>query len=339
MICILDAMSGDNAPLEIVKGAAMALEAYKDVDIVLVGDENIINATAEKAGVDIKRAKLVHADSILTMEDSPRAVVSAKKDSSMAIGLKMLADGEGDAFVSAGNTGALMTGATVYVKNIDGVRRAALAATLPLKAPTLLIDSGANLDPDAATLLQFAVMGSVYTEKQFGLDRARVGLINNGAESHKGTKIVKEAYGLLSESDTVDFVGNVEGKEIPFGKADVLVCDGFTGNVVLKTIEGMGKFAMGELKHIFKKNPLTMFSATLIKGGLRSLKKKFDASEHGGAPLLGIRKPVIKAHGSSDARAIMNAVRQAKVFADTGLIDEIGVKLGEINDGKEAENG
>lgn len=332
MICILDAMSGDNAPLEIIKGAAMALDAYKDVDIVLVGDENIIRETAKDSGADISRAKIVHAESVVTMEDSPRAIVAAKKNSSMATGLKMLAAGEGDAFVSAGNTGALMIGATVYVKNIDGVRRAALAATLPLKSPTLLIDSGANLDPDPETLVQFAVMGSVYMEKQFGIERARVGLVNNGAESHKGTKNVVETYKLLSASEVINFVGNIEGKEIPFGNSDVLVCDGFVGNVVLKTIEGMGKFAMGELKSVFKKSFFTMLSAAIVKGGLMSLKRKFDASEHGGAPFLGIKKPVIKAHGSSDARAVMNAVRQAKVFADTGLIDEIGEKLGKLRD-------
>lgn len=336
MICILDAMSGDNAPLEIVKGAAMALEKYPDIELVLVGDENIINKCAKDAGVNITRAKTVHTDAVLTMEDSPRAVVSSKKESSMAVGLKMLASGEGDAFVSAGNTGALMTGATIYVKNIDGVARAALATTLPLKAPTLLIDSGANLSPTADAMLSFAVMGSVYMEKQFGLKSARVGLINNGTESHKGTNSVIEAYKLLSESDEINFVGNVEGKEIPFSAADVLVCDGFVGNVVLKTIEGMGKFAMGELKGVFKQSILTMLAALLTKNGLYSLKRKFDASEYGGAPFLGIRKPVIKAHGSSDACAVMNAIRQAKIFADTGLIDEIKERLSLIPDGKDA---
>ncbi len=341
MICILDAMSGDNAPLEIIKGAAMSLEKYPDVEIILVGEEALIKETAENNNIDISRARLAHADSVVTMEDSPRSVVSAKKDSSMAVGLKMLANGEGDAFVSAGNTGALMTGATVFVKNIDGVERAALATTLPLKTPTLLIDSGANLYPEPAALLQFAVMGSVYMEKRFTLKRARVGLINNGAESHKGTKNVIEAYKLMGESSSINFVGNIEGKEIPFSKADVLVCDGFVGNVVLKTIEGMGKFAMGELKGVFKKNIFTKLSALIARNGLYSLRRKFDASEHGGAPFLGIRRPVIKAHGSSDARAVMNAVRQAKLFADTELISEVSERLEVLKHepGKDSENG
>ena len=329
MICILDVMSGDNAPLELLKGAAEAIKRFDDIKLILVGEEKVIRAVSEKEKIDISAAEIVDAPEVLTMEDNPRAVVAAKKNSSMAIGLKLLAEGRGDAFVSAGNTGALMTGATVYVRNIAGVKRAALATVLPLENPTLLIDSGSNLYPEPEALVQFAVMGGIYMKKQFGQGAARIGLLNNGTEEHKGTKLVQDTYKLLSEDSRVNFIGNVEGKEVPFGKCDVQVCDGFVGNILLKTIEGMGKFIMKRFKGVLLRNALTKLSSLTLLGGLRELKRNFDASEYGGAPFLGISKPVIKAHGSSDAKAIMNAVRQAKVFCDTGLISEIEERLSE----------
>ena len=242
----------------------------------------------------------------------------------------MLANGEGDAFVSAGNTGALLAGATLIVRRIKGVHRAAIGTVLPFPVPVLLLDSGANVEVDENTLLQFAVMGSAYMEKIYALPRARVGLLNNGTEPTKGTELYKSAYQVLSASELIDFVGNVEGKTIAFDTCDVLVCDGFTGNILLKSVEGMGKFFMSTLKSVFSKNLLTKASALAMRGKLKAFKKQFDASEHGGAPLLGISKPVIKAHGSSDARAVMNAVRQAVAYIDTGIIYDIAAHTGSL---------
>lgn len=335
MKIIIDVMSGDNAPLELVKGAVMAKENL-GVDVVTVGNEEIIKKIASDESLDISGIDIVHADEVINMEDDALSVVRAKNNSSMAIGLQMLSRGEGDAFVSAGNTGALLAGATLVVRRIKGIKRAAIGTVLPFPTPALLIDSGANIEVDEKTLEQFAVMGSVYMEKIYGLDAARVGLLNNGTESTKGTPLYKSANELLSSSDYIKFVGNVEAKELPFGACDVIVCDGFTGNVLLKSIEGMGKFFMKTLKNVFYENIFTKLTALLIKGKIGGLKKQFDASEHGGAPLLGIAKPVFKAHGSSDARAVMNAVRQAKSFVETGIINDIVAQAGSIKEREDA---
>jgi glycerol-3-phosphate acyltransferase PlsX len=238
----------------------------------------------------------------------------------MSVGLKALAHGEVDAFVSAGNTGALITGATIIVKRILGINRPAIASVIPLGNPILLMDSGANLTVTSDNICQFAFMGAKYMEKIYGLDRPRVGQLNNGAEYNKGTALQIESYQLLSESG-LNFVGNVEGKEIPFDVCDVIVADGYTGNIFLKTVEGMGKFLLKTLKELLMSNIATKLSALTMD--TKELKQRFDASEHGGAPLLGISKPVIKAHGSSDANAIKNAVRQAINFIESGVNDDI----------------
>jgi glycerol-3-phosphate acyltransferase PlsX len=254
------------------------------------------------------------------MEDNPICVVRDKKNSSMSVGLKTLAHGEVDAFVSAGNTGALITGATIIVKRIPGINRPAIASVIPLGNPILLMDSGANLTVTSDNICQFAFMGAKYMEKIYGLDRPRVGQLNNGAEYNKGTALQVESYQLLSESG-LNFVGNVEGKEIPFDICDVIVADGYTGNIFLKTVEGMGKFLLKTLKELLMSNIATKLSALTMD--TKELKQRFDASEHGGAPLLGISKPVIKAHGSSDANAIKNAVRQAINFIESGVNEDI----------------
>ena len=319
----VDVMSGDNAPLELIKGAVAAAEAF-EADITVVGDENIISDIAVKNEIDISSLTIVNATSVITMEDKPMCVVRDKKDSSMSVGLRMVANGEADAFVSAGNTGALITGATLIVKRILGINRPAIASVLPLENPVLLMDSGANLTVTSDNIMQFAFMGAKYMEKIYNLDRPRVGQLNNGTEYNKGNALQVESYQLLSESG-LNFVGNIESKAVPFCVCDVLVCDGYTGNILLKSIEGMSKFMMGILKDLLTTNLATQLSSLTMKEKLRDIKHRFDASEHGGAPILGISKPVIKAHGSSDANAIKNAVRQAIYFVETGINTDIAV--------------
>ena len=325
MKLILDAMGGDNAPLEILKGAAQAVAEYPDIELVLTGRENELRDLCEKEKISLERISFIDAPEVVTMEDPAQSVVMSKKNSSMGIGLRTLASGGGDAFISAGNTGALMTGATLLVRCVKGVKRAAIATILPMEKPVLMIDSGSNVTVTPEYLLQFAVLGSVYMEQLFGIERPKVGLLNNGTEDHKGTPTMVEAHKLLRACEGINFVGNVEAKTIPFGECDVLVTDGFTGNIVLKTIEGLSKFMMKKLKGIFLKNAFSKVAALMIKKEFSGLKKSFDASEYGGAPFLGISKPVFKAHGSSDAKAIKNAIRQARDYVSKGvpgIIDE-----------------
>ena len=323
MRIIVDVMSGDNAPLEIIKGAIDAALQFDNATIVMVGDENVISDIAVKNDLNLPaNVEIANAKSVITMEDKPMCVVREKKDSSMSVGLRMLANGEADAFVSAGNTGALITGATLIVKRIVGINRAAIASVLPLTNPVLLMDSGANLHVTSDNIVQFAFMGAKYMEKIYGIDRPRVGQLNNGTEYNKGLELQVESYQTLSESG-LNFVGNVESKEVPFGVCDVLVTDGYTGNIFLKSVEGMGKFMLGILKDVLYTNIATQVSALTMKSKIRDIKHRFDSSEHGGAPILGISKPVIKAHGSSDAKAIKNAVRQAIHFVETGINKDI----------------
>ena len=335
MRILVDAMSGDNAPLEILKGASLAAKEYKEHEILLVGDQNVISHIAVTNEIDITGIEIIHADTVITMEDNPICVVRDKKNSSMSVGLKTLSQGKVDAFVSAGNTGALITGATIIVKRISGINRPAIASVIPLGNPILLMDSGANLTVTSDNICQFAFMGAKYMEKIYGLDRPRVGQLNNGAEYNKGTALQVESYQMLMDSG-LNFVGNVEGKEIPFDICDVIVADGYTGNIFLKTVEGMGKFLLKTLKDILKSNIATKLSALTID--TKELKQRFDASEHGGAPLLGIAKPVIKAHGSSDANAIKNAVRQAIYFIKSGVNDDIIAFARDYDDRKMLED-
>ena len=321
MKIIIDAMGGDRAPLETVKGAALASLEY-DADIVLVGDEKKIKEILSDSCADMSKITVVNAESAVTMEDEPTAVVRDKKDSSMAVGLRMLKE-DGDAFVSAGNTGALHVGGSLIVRPIKGIKRAAIGTILPFKKPMILLDSGANVNVEPEYFVDWALMGQLYMKNVMGVDKPTVGLLNNGTEEHKGTQTEISAYKMLSEDDRINFVGNIEGKSVMSSPCDVIITDGFTGNVTLKTIEGMSKFLLGQLKGVFTANLFTKMSYLLVKNKLHGMKKSFDASEYGGAPLLGLKKPVIKAHGSADAMAIKNAVRQAIMFSKTGVTDQI----------------
>lgn len=318
----VDVMSGDNAPLEIINGAIEAAKEYAEHEIIIVGDENVISDMVVRNGLSLGNITIRHSTDVINMEDKPLAVVREKRNSSMSVGLKMLANGECDAFVSAGNTGALVTGATLIVKRILGINRAAIASILPLSCPVLLMDSGANLTVTSDNILQFAYMGAKYMEKIYGIERPRIGQLNNGTEYNKGNSLQTESYQMLTESG-LNFVGNIEAKEVPFDTCDVLVCDGFTGNVFLKSVEGMGKFLMGTLKDILTTNVATKASTLTMRTKLKDIKQRLDSAEHGGAPILGISKPVIKAHGSSDAKSIKNAVRQAIFCVETGINEDI----------------
>lgn len=324
MKIIIDVMGGDNAPEEIVRGAFQAAEEY-DTDIIMVGNENsIIEITDKyKLPIDLENISIIHTTEVVTMDDSALSVVRDKNGSSMSVGLRMLAEGKGDAFVSAGNTGALHAGSSLIVRRIKDIKRSAIATILPFAKPMLLIDAGANTEVEPSHLLQFAIMGSVYMNKIFNIESPEVGMLNNGSERTKGTKKLIEAYELLEAEKNINFIGNIEGKILPFGHCNVLVTDGFTGNILLKTVEGMGSYLMGKLKDIFYRNLITKVSALSVKSGIKKLKNDFDVSEYGGAPLLGLSRPVFKAHGSADARAVKNAVRQAIAFINTGIIVEI----------------
>ena len=336
MRIIVDVMGGDNAPLETVKGVCAAAAEYK-ASYIIVGNEPEIKKIAEENNLDLRRFEIIHTETVIRMEDDPLSVVRAKSDSSMSMGLRLLAEGKGDAFVSTGNTGALFTGATLIVRKIKGIQRAALATILPVTPPLLLLDCGANVVVNDEYLEQFAVMGSAYMQKMFDLDQPRVGLLNNGAEECKGTELQIVAHQRLKACQRIRFVGNVEGSNIPNDVCDVLVTDGFTGNVVLKTVEGIGKLMMHSLKDIFYANTVTKMSALMIKKRLDDFKKSFDSTEYGGAPLLGISRPVIKAHGSSNAKAFKNAIRQAIAYAGSGVIYDIADAAAEFVAAKKAE--
>ena len=326
MKMIIDCMGGDNAPLEMLKGVVDA-KAELGGEYLLVGHKEILETTARENGLDISGFEILHAETVITMEDDSMAF-REKKDSSMTMALKALANGEGDAMVSCGNTSTLFAGATLTVRRIKGVHRAALAATLPFNPPVLLLDCGANVTVQPEFLPQFAAMGSAYMKALYGLDNPRVGLLNNGAEEHKGTPLHTEAHQLLKACPDINFVGNVEGNQVPFSPCDVLVTDGFTGNVLLKTMEGMGKMFSARMKGIFYQSLLTKLGALTVKKSFMQFKKDFDVKEHGGSPILGLRKPVIKAHGSSDARAFKSAIRQAMRFAESGAIQSLEQQLG-----------
>lgn len=322
MKIIVDAMGGDNAPKEIIKGSMLAAEEY-GADIVFVGNEKIILQCAEENSVDLKNSEIVNASGVITMHDDAKSVLKEKCDSSMAVGFALLNEGRGDAFVSAGNTGAVTVGATFITKRIKGIKRPAIASVMPsAKKPILLMDCGANAECRAEFLYQFGLMGSLYMKHILKYDNPSVALANNGEEETKGTPLVKEAYELMKNAP-YNFIGNIEGRQIPFGDADVIVADGFTGNIILKTYEGVAKVLMNSIKEAFTRNTLSKLCYLGVKPGIDSMKTQFDYKEYGGAVLLGVNKPVVKAHGSADARTFKNAVKQAVWFLQNNLIDEI----------------
>ena len=331
MRIILDAMGGDHAPQAPVIGA---LQAVKDfgAQIILVGrGEEILSVIRSQGYNDLPEGiEIAHADEVVDMHDDPANVIRKKKNSSMVIGLKMLSDGLGDAFVSAGSTGALLSGATLLVKRVKGIRRAAMGPTMPNKAggKTVILDCGANAECTPEFLLQFGLIGSIYAKKCLGVENPKVGLLNIGTEDTKGTPLQKEAYALLMdahEKGILNFVGNTEARDVPLGAVDVIVCDGFAGNVLLKSIEGTAMFMGSLISKMFKKSIFSKLAAALVMGDIKAFKKMLDYREIGGTPFLGIRKPVIKAHGSSDALAFRNAIRQAMNTPDISAELEAGL--------------
>lgn len=323
MRVIVDVMGGDNAPLEMVRGAVAASKEL-NASFMLVGDRNEIDRIALEEGYDLRRFDIVHTPVFMTMEDDPLSVVRAKKDSSMSVGLRLLSEGKGDVFVSTGNTGALFTGATLIVRKVRGIQRAAIGTILPTATdPCVLLDAGANVNVTDEQLEQFAVMGAAYARKMFDMRSPSVGLLNNGTEDCKGTALQIAANQRLRECPSICYMGNIEGNAVPMGACNVVVTDGFTGNILLKTMEGTSKMLMKALKGAMMKNGMTKLSALMMKGSIQEMRKKFDPAEYGGSPFLGISKPVVKAHGSSDARAFCNAIRAAIRYAESGVIYDI----------------
>ena len=340
MKIIVDAMGGDFAPLAPVKGALLAHERY-GTEIILTGrTEDILRSVREcgreelPAGVEI-----VNAEQVVEICDDPSTAFKQKKDSSLTVGLNLLRDGQADGFVCAGSTGALLAGATLVVKRIRGLRRAALSPTIPTATgKAVLIDCGANAECTVEYLLQFAYLGSYYAEKVLGVERPRVGLLNIGAEESKGDELRRETYRKLKEAGAagqLNFVGNVEAKEAMMGACDVIVSDGYSGNIMLKSIEGTGKLMAKELKAVLMKNAGTKLAALLLKSALAGFKKMLDPNEVGGTALLGISRPVVKAHGSSNEVAFCNAIRQAAEVAQSGIIADIEANIDKMRISRE----
>jgi len=319
----VDVMGGDYAPDEIIKGC---VRATKDINctLILVGKREVIEEKLSAYTYDKSSIDIIHADEVITMEDSPVIAIRQKKQSSMVVGLNLLKDKKVDAFISAGNSGALLTGATLIVGRIPGVERPALGAVIPTKTGySLLIDCGANVDAKPSYLKQFAIMGTVYMKHCLGVPNPKVGLINIGTEEEKGNQLTKETFKLLKEESNINFYGNIEAREISDGKVDILVCDGFVGNILLKFMEGFGKWIFFMLKAEFMKSLKTKFAALLLKKGMYNLKEKFNYSTKGGAPFLGVNGLVVKTHGSSKEQEIYSTIVQTEGFINSRLIEKI----------------
>ena len=307
MKIIVDMMGGDNAPLAVLEGAAQAVKEY-GITVVGVGDEALVRKTAQENSIPLDGIELVNCTEVIDMCDEPARAIRQKKDSSIVVGLNMLKDGKGDAFVSAGSTGALHVGASLIVRTLKGIKRPALATMVPAKKQAyLLLDCGANVECSPS-----------------------VALANNGAEESKGTPMLKEAHQLLKTTPGIRFVGNIEPRDVPGGEVDVVVCDGFTGNVILKLTEGVAKMLLGMLKQMFLANLGGKLAYLLLKGSVADLKHQMDSEEYGGAPFLGAKQPVIKAHGSSKAKGIKNAIRQAKICVENDLCGTMQSALDEL---------
>lgn len=329
MKIVLDAMGGDKGIPVTVKGAVDAINEY-NVDMILVGNEDLIIEELLKYNFDKDKLHIINTTEIITNDDKPTNAIRRKKDSSMVVGLKLLKNNEADAFISAGNTGALLSGGLLIAGRIKGIERPALAPALPTENGfTLLLDAGANVDCKPKHLEQFAIMGSIYAEKVLKLDKPKVGLVNIGTEEGKGNELTKEAFDYIKETN-VNFIGNVEARDIPKGNVDVLVCDGFVGNTILKLTEGLANSIFTSLKEIFVKSITTKLAAVILKPGLKAFKKSLDYTEIGGAPLLGVNGAVIKAHGSSDSKAIKNAIRQAKIFIENDVVKKIKEEIHKV---------
>lgn len=326
MKIIVDAFGGDNAPLEIIKGCADSVSEF-GIDLILTGKEETIKNTAKENNISLDGIEIVNCEEVITMEDAADSVLKTKKDSSMAVGLRLLNEDRGQAFISAGNSGALCMGATLGIRRIKGIKRPAFAPVLPdEKGFFMLMDGGANIDCRPEMLYQFALMGSVYMEKVMGVNKPRIGLANVGTEEHKGSELYRNTYELLKNS-RLNFVGNVEGRDIPKGVCDVVVCDGFTGNLILKTYEGVAITLMKQIKHMFSDSTKGKLAAALVMKDLKYMKKHFDYNAYGGAPILGTSKPVFKAHGDSKAVTIKNAIKLSMDYVNAKAIEEISSAL------------
>ncbi|MEA2015645.1 MAG: phosphate acyltransferase PlsX, partial [Actinomycetota bacterium] len=324
---IVDAMGGDFAPGEIIKGSVEAKENLK-AKIKLAGDSDRIKKLAESGNLNLAGIDIIHSSQDVGMNESPSSVLKKKRDSSIYRGSQFASEEEGAAFISAGNTGAVMACSLFNIKRIKNIARPAIAVVVPLgDKKFLLIDAGANADCKPLYLRQFAIMGKIYSESILGVKNPKVSLVNIGEEEKKGNELAVESYKLLKEYDGINFIGNIEGRELFEGKTDVAVCDGFVGNVILKLVEGMAGFFFNEIKQIFKSDMLAKISAIGIKGSLIKMKKKFDYEEYGGAQLLGLNRPVIISHGSSKAKAIKNAVRVAIEGLDSDIINKISKEV------------
>ncbi len=330
MKIVVDAFGGDNAPLEVIKGSAMAVSNL-GVEIILTGNEDVIKSNALEHNISLEGISIIHTTSVFDIHEEPTKIIKEKADCSMALGLKAVADGDGDAFVCAGSTGALVVGSTFIAKRLKGIKRPALAPVLPVdNGYSMLIDGGANVDCRPEMLVQFGIMGSCYMNKVMGFDKPKVGLLNVGSEDTKGRDLEIAAYKQFKTAP-VNFYGNLEARDIPYGACQVVVSDGFTGNIALKLYEGMGSYFSHTLKGMFKGFGGTL-AALLIMPKIKAFKKKMDYKEVGGAILLGVSKPVVKAHGSSDAIAFYNAIRQAKLCVEGDFISEIEKSLKELKD-------
>lgn len=318
----VDAFGGDHAPEAIVKGCAIAATKISD-EIILVGDETKIKELLAQENVPAGRISIRHASEVIETGEPPVEAIRKKKDSSLVVALQLVKNGEADAVVSAGNTGAYLAGAFRFIGRMKGIKRPALTTPMPsVKNVGVILDAGANVDCRPEFLLQFAHMGAIYAENVLGIENPRVALLNIGAEEAKGNSLTKETYGLLKEAP-LNFIGNIEPRDVPYGAADVIVCDGFTGNVVIKLIEGTASALFTMLKAVFYKSLITKLAAMILKPGLKTIKAKMDYSEYGGVPLLGVEGVVFKAHGSSNAKAICNAVCAASTYLAAGVNDKI----------------
>ncbi len=326
---VIDVMGADSEPKEIIRGVIDALKVNNKINVILVGKEEEINRVLEKESYDKSRVYIKNATEIIDACDNPTRVLKEKKDSSMVVGLNLVKSGEGECLVSCGNTGALMAGATLIVGRIKGIKRPGFGALIPnKKGYYLLLDCGANLDPKPEYLKQYGILGSIYIEEMLNIKNPSVKLVNIGEEKSKGTDVIKEAYELL-ENTPINFQGNIEARDIPFGDADVVICDAFTGNVILKLTEGFAKSLFEMLREEFMKKSIYKIGALLSKPVFNNLKKKMDYKEHGGAPMLGLKSLVVKSHGNSDARAIKGAVLQCQTFIDKDITNKIIKKIEE----------
>lgn len=320
----LDAMGGDNAPVEVVKGAVEAVNEKNTIQVLLVGKEDVIKKELAKYTYDTERIQIINAEEVITNDEAPVMAIRKKKNSSIVVGLSQVKNGEADAFVSAGSTGAVLVGGQLLAGKIKGVERAPLAPLIPtVNGASLLIDCGANVDARASHLLQFAKMGSIYMENVVGVKQPRVAIVNIGAEEEKGNMLVKEAYPMLKNCNEINFIGSIEARNIPYGEADVIVCEAFVGNVILKLYEGLSAALVSEIKKGLKSTTKSKIGAALALPALKNTLKQFDASEHGGAPLLGLNGLVVKTHGSSTYKEIKNSIIQCSLFKEQNINEKI----------------